>query len=85
MNIATEIQKEVFRALTAGIALLGAGTDMNEASSLTFANNIVDIYSNSWGPSDDGVTVGGPGMLTTMALEAGVTEVYIVVGDTSRF
>ena len=68
-----------------GIALLGAGTDMNEASSLTFANNIVDIYSNSWGPGDDGLTVDGPGMLTTMALEDGVTEVYIGVGDTSRF
>jgi hypothetical protein len=68
-----------------GIALLGAGTDMNEASSLTFANNIVDIYSNSWGPVDDGLTVDGPGMLTTMALEDGVTEVYIGVGDTSRF
>ena len=59
-----------------GIALLGAGTDMNEASSLTFALDIVDIYSNSWGPGDDGMTVAGPGTLTRMALETGVTEVY---------
>ena len=48
---------------------------MNEASSLTFANDIVDIYSNSWGPRDSGSVVDGPGMLTTMALGDGVTGV----------
>ena len=70
--IVSEIPKEAFYT---GIALLGAGTDMNEASSLTFANDIVDIYSNSWGPRDSGSVVDGPGMLTTMALEDGVTGV----------
>ena len=55
--------------------MLGAETDMNEAASLTFANDTVDIYSNSWGPSDDGVTVAGPGTLARMALQTGVTEV----------
>ena len=58
-----------------GIALLGAETDMNEAASLTFGNGTVDIYSNSWGPSDDGVTVTGPGTLARMALQTGVTAV----------
>ena len=61
----------------AGLALLGAGTDMNEASSLTFEDQIVDIYSNSWGPGDGGYVVSGPGPLTQMALETGVNEVYM--------
>ena len=60
-----------------GIALLGAGTDMNEATSLTFENDIVDVYSNSWGPFDDGSTVSGPGTLTNIALEMGTTQVCI--------
>ena len=59
----------------AGLALLGAGTDMNEANSLTFENEIVDVYSNSWGPFDDGFTVAGPGFLTRMAIEDGVSQV----------
>ena len=65
----------MFTVHNAGLALLGAGTDMNEASSLTFENQIVDIYSNSWGPSDRGDVVSGPGMLTQMALETGVNQV----------
>ena len=51
---------------------------MNEAVSLTFENDIVDIYSNSWGPYDDGYTVEGPGVLTNIALENGVKQVYTV-------
>ena len=51
---------------------------MNEASSLTFENDIVDIYSNSWGPADDGQTVDGPGVLTKIALQTGVQEVYMI-------
>ena len=61
-----------------GIALVGAGTDMNEARSLLFENDIVDIYSNSWGPSDSGSTVEGPGELTRLALQSGVNQVYTV-------
>ena len=60
-----------------GIALLGRGTDLNEARSLTYANSIVDIYSNSWGPRDDGVTIDGPGNLTRLALQSGANEVCI--------
>ena len=48
---------------------------MNVAASLTFENDIVDVYSNSWGPFDDGTTVSGPGTLTNMAIETGVTQV----------
>ena len=58
--------------IIAGIALLGANSDMNEALSLSFRRDIVDIYSNSWGPYHG---VHGPGHLTTQALEMGVREV----------
>ena len=60
-----------------GVALLGANSDMNEASSLTFENDIVDIYSNSWGPSDSGAIVQGPGELTRLALQSGADNVKI--------
>ena len=59
----------------AGVALLGAVSDMNAAESLSYRNDIVDIYSNSWGPSDTGSIVDGPGYLTELALKNGATEV----------
>ena len=57
------------------MALLGVNSDMNEARSLSYRKDIVDIYSNSWGPYDSGYTVDGPGQLTEMALQNGVREV----------
>ena len=45
-----------------------APTDEMEASALTTNNHAVHIKSNSWGPDDDGKTVKGPGVLTTLAL-----------------
>ena len=62
--------------MIAGIALLGANSDMNEALSLSFRRDIVDVYSNSWGPSDSGSQVDGPGTLTAQALEMGAREVF---------
>ena len=62
--------------MIAGIALLGANSDMNEALSLSFRRDIVDIYSNSWGPFNSASRVDGPGTLTGQALEMGVREVY---------
>eukprot|EP00128_Syssomonas_multiformis_P015533 Colp12_sorted_trinity150504_noHs@30087 len=56
-----------------GIKLIdGDVTDSMEASSLGYAPQVIDIYSNSWGPNDDGVTVEGPGPLTRRTLETGV-------------
>ena len=42
-------------------------TDMDQAEALNWQNSVIDIYSNSWGPSDDGMTVSGPGPLAEMA------------------
>lgn len=59
-----------------GVKLLdGPTTDMLEAEALNHALDLVDVYSNSWGPTDDGKTLEGPGKLTLMALEKGVKEV----------
>lgn len=53
----------------------GLVTDRIEGTALGYAQHLVDIYSASWGPSDDGKTVDGPGRLAKEALERGVTEV----------
>jgi len=53
----------------AGIRLIAATTtDEQEASGLSHRPQDIDIYSNSWGPDDDGFTLEGPGPLTRAAL-----------------
>ena len=37
----------------------------------------VDIYTSSWGPTDDGKRVEGPGHLAQSAIEKGIKEVGI--------
>ena len=39
---------------------------------LSFAGDIIDIYSNGWGPSDSGSTVIGPRRVTKLVLYSGV-------------
>ena len=53
----------------------GDVTDVVEAGSLSLKPNHIDIYSSSWGPSDDGTTVDGPGTLAKKAFDDGVTKV----------
>ena len=53
----------------------GDVTDVVEAASLSLKPNHIDIYSSSWGPSDDGTTVDGPGTLAKKAFVDGVTKV----------
>lgn len=56
-----------------GIRLLASDTaDYEEAEALNYALNLVDIYSNSWGPYDDGKTLEGPGPLAFAALQNGI-------------
>lgn len=64
-----------------GVRLISAAaTDAQEAQGLnhqlTAANaaDRVSIYSNSWGPADDGATLEGPGPLAKAALQNGVTN-----------
>ena len=54
---------------------LNSSSDIIESSALGHNNNYVDIYSSSWGPSDSGYVVDGPGELLTKTLENGALKV----------
>lgn len=57
----------------------GDVTDVVEGNSLSFRSQHIDIYSSSWGPDDDGLTVDGPGTLAKNAFKNGITKVCINV------
>lgn len=62
-----------FGASIGGIRLLGGKVyDYIEGMALGFAHNKVDIYSSSWGPSDDGLSLEEPGYLAMKAIERGI-------------
>lgn len=46
-------------------------TDQSESQGLSYKNDMVDIYSSSWGPGDMGWRVAGPGPRLKEALEKG--------------
>eukprot|EP00038_Savillea_parva_P007732 m.172197 g.172197 ORF g.172197 m.172197 type:complete len:971 (+) comp13486_c0_seq1:235-3147(+) len=50
----------------------GDVTDSVEAHSLSLAPQHIDIYSNSWGPNDDGRTIEGPASLAAQAIKNGI-------------
>lgn len=57
-------------------------TDLIEANSMGHEPNLIDIYSASWGPTDDGKTVDGPRNATMRAIVRGVNEVYFqLIGE----
>ena len=51
---------------------------------MSYANDIIDIYSNSWGPCDGGC-VGGPERLTQMTLKNGAQAVSTVCSGLAAF
>jgi subtilisin family serine protease len=58
-------------ATLVGLQLISCSTtDVRESNTLGHERQSIDIYSNSWGPSDDGETLSGPGPLMLAALEA---------------
>ncbi len=60
----------------AGIKVdLSTGTDLSEASYLSYRTDYIHIKSNSWGASDYGHTVDGPGYILKQAMEVAVREV----------
>ena len=54
-------------------------TDAETASALSHSRSNIDIYSNSWGPSDLGFVVGGPSYLSKMAVKEGTEMVYTIM------
>ena len=62
-------------ASLAGLMLIACGTsDSVEANALLHLNNDIDIYSNSWGPSDSGNLLGSAGPLMLAAFESDAYE-----------
>ena len=58
----------------AGLRLTAAATtDAVQAAALSYQNQSIDIYNNSWGSADNG-TLSGPGPLTLAAIDDGVTN-----------
>ena len=53
-------------------------TDLIEANAMGHMPNVIDIYSASWGPTDDGKTVDGPRNLTMRAIVNGVNNVSVL-------
>lgn len=63
-----------YNAGIGGIRMLdGPIYDSIEAKSLSLNNQHVDIYSASWGPTDNGEQLDGPDRLASQALRDGVT------------
>ena len=60
----------------AGIRMLDQPymTDLIEANSMGHEPNKIDIYSASWGPTDDGKTVDGPRHATMKSIVRGINE-----------
>nr|XP_034178752.1 neuroendocrine convertase 1-like isoform X1 [Osmia lignaria]XP_034178753.1 neuroendocrine convertase 1-like isoform X1 [Osmia lignaria] len=63
-----------FEASVGGIKLLdGLVNDRVEGEALGYKPELVDIYTASWGPADDGKSLEAPGRLAAEALEKGIT------------
>ena len=50
-------------------------TDATESGAFSYRTDVIDIYSNSWGPGDIGWQVQGPGVLAGKAIEHGIRKV----------
>lgn len=75
-----------YNAKIGGIRMLdGMVTDRVEAEAFSFKNNYIHIYSSSWGPSDDGRTVEGPGLMASRAFEKAIIEVKLRNSHNTRF
>jgi len=60
-------------ATLVGMRLIGGNaTDSMEAEAMNYLPQVIEIKSNSWGPTDDGVTLEGPGPLTLAALKSAI-------------
>ena len=65
--------------------LTGLKIDLNRLSDLQIAealghyNDHIGVYSNSWGPPDNGRSVEGPGLLTSMTLKNGAERVRLIL------
>ena len=69
-NNSIYVSGAAFGASLAGSTLIaGSLNDFAESQALSYENDYLDSYSNSWGPSDTGGILDGPGPLMTAAFE----------------
>jgi len=62
-------------ATLVGLRLIaGSVSDADEAEALSWKRDIIQLYSNSWGPTDDGRDLRDAGPLVKQALADGVTS-----------
>lgn len=59
---------------------LGYLLDVTESQALSYKDSYIQIYSNSWGPPDNGFLVQGPGYYSGRTLKQGVATVSMCVG-----
>ena len=70
-NNALDVTGVAFNATIAGSTLIACwASDATEADALSYESDDIDIYTNSWGPYDDGERLEGPGPLTLAAFES---------------
>jgi hypothetical protein len=67
-------------SVSIGVRILGGSaiTDRQETQALSHYISNVDIYSNSWGPTD-GYGFSEPGAMTKATLQIGTTIVSIII------
>lgn len=64
-----------YKAKVAGIRILsGPITSEDEAAAMMYGLDVNDIFSCSWGPTDNGMTVAGPDIIVKKAIIKGVQE-----------
>jgi len=79
-------------AQVSGLRILAKDvTDAQEAEALTYQLARNTIFSNSWGPNDDGMRLEGPGPVTKRAFYEGITNgrgglgtIYVWAGGNGR-
>ncbi|HIE81129.1 MAG TPA: hypothetical protein EYQ07_01095 [Candidatus Poseidoniales archaeon] len=70
-NNGLDVTGVAFNATIAGSTLIACWAgDATEADALSYESDDIDIYTNSWGPADDGQTLEAPGPLTLAAFES---------------
>ena len=70
-NNSLYVSGAAWEATIAGSTLIACSAgDATEAEALSFEKDDIDIYTNSWGPSDDGQTLQAPGPLTLAVFES---------------